>query len=110
MKSIHRTRHNAMMVSRFVVTSTAVMVLSFFFSSRRRHTRFDCDWSSDVCSSDLLACRGPVTDPIRPQQKWKDKGHNYDLPNLHADVESRESGHCRIRWQPDLLQDRKSVV
>src|SRR5256886_13301384 len=25
-----------------------------FFSSRRRHTRFDCDWSSDVCSSDLL--------------------------------------------------------
>src|SRR2546430_7523143 len=24
------------------------------FSSRRRHTRFDCDWSSDVCSSDLL--------------------------------------------------------
>src|SRR2546430_13043468 len=26
-----------------------------FFSSRRRHTRFDCDWSSDVCSSDLLA-------------------------------------------------------
>src|SRR6266478_7958076 len=28
--------------------------MSFFFSSRRRHTRFDCDWSSDVCSSDLL--------------------------------------------------------
>src|SRR5688572_31729565 len=27
----------------------------FFFSSRRRHTRFDCDWSSDVCSSDLRA-------------------------------------------------------
>src|SRR2546430_14491570 len=25
----------------------------FFFASRRRHTRFDCDWSSDVCSSDL---------------------------------------------------------
>src|SRR5207237_6612591 len=26
----------------------------FFFSSRRRHTRFKCDWSSDVCSSDLM--------------------------------------------------------
>src|SRR5689334_23651852 len=26
----------------------------FFFSSRRRHTRWNCDWSSDVCSSDLL--------------------------------------------------------
>src|SRR2546430_4619295 len=30
-------------------------VFHFFFSSRRRHTRFDCDWSSDVCSSDLAA-------------------------------------------------------
>src|SRR2546430_16053511 len=29
------------------------MIFFFFFSSRRRHTRFDCDWSSDVCSSDL---------------------------------------------------------
>src|SRR5689334_25056299 len=27
----------------------------FFFSSRRRHTRWNCDWSSDVCSSDLFA-------------------------------------------------------
>src|SRR5256886_8812674 len=31
----------------------SVYDLIFFFSSRRRHTRFDCDWSSDVCSSDL---------------------------------------------------------
>src|SRR5256886_10333988 len=30
----------------------------FFFSSRRRHTRFDCDWSSDVCSSDLITMDG----------------------------------------------------
>src|SRR2546430_11513669 len=29
-----------------------------FFSSRRRHTRFDCDWSSDVCSSDLSVLEG----------------------------------------------------
>src|SRR5690606_40967361 len=28
----------------------------FFFSSRRRHTRFSRDWSSDVCSSDLRTC------------------------------------------------------
>src|SRR2546427_4707059 len=33
--------------------SVTVSFLFFFFSSRRRHTRFDCDWSSDVCSSDL---------------------------------------------------------
>src|SRR5690606_27543783 len=35
----------------------------FFFSSRRRHTRFSRDWSSDVCSSDLLALR-----PKPPEQ------------------------------------------
>src|SRR6267143_5023915 len=29
----------------------------FFFSSRRRHTRWNCDWSSDVCSSDLMLGR-----------------------------------------------------
>src|SRR5256886_11644603 len=39
-----------------------VFVLDFFFSSRRRHTRFDCDWSSDVCSSDLLAVRQLVSE------------------------------------------------
>src|SRR5438309_7202509 len=34
----------------------------FFFSSRRRHTRWNCDWSSDVCSSDLNLCfEGPRT-------------------------------------------------
>src|SRR2546430_1325773 len=31
---------------------TRRQVAIFFFSSRRRDTRFDCDWSSDVCSSD----------------------------------------------------------
>src|SRR3954462_2095546 len=33
------------------------IVLFFFFSSRRRHTRLSCDWSSDVCSSDLMIRR-----------------------------------------------------
>src|SRR5712691_7600374 len=31
--------------------------VSVFISRRRRHTRFDCDWSSDVCSSDLFGRR-----------------------------------------------------
>src|SRR5260370_5844513 len=35
-------------------SATLLVYLLFFFSSRRRHTRFKCDWSSDVCSSDLL--------------------------------------------------------
>src|SRR5256886_10133657 len=38
------------MSDRYVTTGCCSV---FFFSSRRRHTRFDCDWSSDVCSSDL---------------------------------------------------------
>src|SRR5690606_40655442 len=33
-----------------------------FFSSRRRHTRFSRDWSSDVCSSDLQRCGASVPD------------------------------------------------
>src|SRR2546427_140746 len=39
-------------------------VLIFFFSSRRRHTRFDCDWSSDVCSSDLKAIQEKFGDKV----------------------------------------------
>src|SRR5579862_6320980 len=35
------------------VVKCVVSFFSFFFSSRRRHTRWNCDWSSDVCSSDL---------------------------------------------------------
>src|SRR2546430_11802715 len=38
----------------------------FFFSSRRRHTRFDCDWSSDVCSSDLYTTIGASAGQIIP--------------------------------------------
>src|SRR5882762_10618382 len=37
----------------FFILVRQYKVLFFFFSSRRRHTRFKCDWSSDVCSSDL---------------------------------------------------------
>src|SRR2546430_6883445 len=37
-----------------VLFRSCTLVFLFFFSSRRRHTRFDCDWSSDVCSSDLI--------------------------------------------------------
>src|SRR3989475_12434731 len=37
----------------FLLYLSFVFFFFFFFSSRRRHTRFDCDWSSDVCSSDL---------------------------------------------------------
>src|SRR2546426_5382196 len=43
---------------------TGVQTCAFFFSSRRRHTRLQGDWSSDVCSSDLVVReqRGLVPD------------------------------------------------
>src|SRR5207237_3507148 len=55
----------------------------FFFSSRRRHTRFKCDWSSDVCSSDLFTrptCRrasecettSPPERPLETPQKTRE--------------------------------------
>src|SRR2546421_9490712 len=37
----------------FMISSPVLLLFLFFFSSRRRHTRSDRDWSSDVCSSDL---------------------------------------------------------
>src|SRR5690242_20959158 len=45
------------------------MLLFFFFSSRRRHTRLTCDWSSDVCSSDLALSRQ------KPAAAQKDISH-----------------------------------
>src|SRR6266480_7125487 len=39
----------------------------FFFSSRRRHTRLTCDWSSDVCSSDLPAYNRGTHQRSRPR-------------------------------------------
>src|SRR4051794_41981195 len=44
-----------------------VDVLCFFFSSRRRHTRWTGDWSSDVCSSDL----GGVVPRTRLHAMWR---------------------------------------
>src|SRR5256885_8513651 len=45
-----------------------LLFVFFFFSSRRRHTRLQGDWSSDVCSSDLHYCFGLQTRlPLRLQ-------------------------------------------
>src|SRR5256886_4173544 len=50
---------------------TYCVSVSFFFSSRRRHTRFDCDWSSDVCSSDLCRCcsAASTASPLRGRSR-----------------------------------------
>src|SRR5256885_3166467 len=54
-------------------------LLCFFFSSRRRHTRLQGDWSSDVCSSDLI--RVPAEHEFFDYQaKYFDPATVFDLP------------------------------
>src|SRR5690606_40149960 len=43
----------------------------FFFSSRRRHTRFSRDWSSDVCSSDLIPLKEVLTEKEYEHSKFE---------------------------------------
>src|SRR6266496_3824553 len=63
----------------------------FFFSSRRRHTRSLRDWSSDVCSSDLIAILLPFTsgDPHAPVVYWISLGFTF----IGAAVFSTIRGH-----------------
>src|SRR5688572_31758906 len=72
----------------------------FFFSSRRRHTRFDCDWSSDVCSSDLeevpvvsSAAGGTFTATLSDDRSTIE----YEL---NRSEERRVGKECRSRWSP----------
>src|SRR5713226_10294050 len=51
------------------------MSFFFFFSSRRRHTRWTGDWSSDVCSSDLVR-PGTITSVIGPNGAGKTTAFN----------------------------------
>src|SRR5438309_2542954 len=55
----------------------------FFFSSRRRHTRWNCDWSSDVCSSDLnaalLADRRRGGEPFCEQTQHVESADQIDI-------------------------------
>src|SRR5256885_10979565 len=94
----------------------------FFFSSRRRHTRLQGDWSSDVCSSDLM-CGGPceyigsihaVT--RRPESSCVTPSISFDVPprfaistttkaaaKIAATIRSEErrvGKECRSRWSP----------
>src|SRR5690606_40204393 len=57
-----------------VGASTDGRHISFFFSGRRRHTRFSRDWSSDVCSSDLAVPAGHVVDEVGECLRDRDAG------------------------------------
>src|SRR5947199_7182533 len=56
--------YDALHASVIAVRTKPGQISIFFFSSRRRHTRCLSDWSSDVCSSDLLARRRLAHEPV----------------------------------------------
>src|SRR5438270_13395656 len=66
----------------------------FFFSSRRRHTRFDCDWSSDVCSSDLSSLEAVAAS--NDECVVARDGHVVE----ERSEERRVGKECRSRWAP----------
>src|SRR5438270_9113602 len=90
-----------------------LLCLGFFFSSRRRHTRFDCDWSSDVCSSDLMELpednklveqdvplRNALNEVLRDEYV-KNCQRAVDRWNRTLRSEERRVGkECRCRWGP----------
>src|SRR5262245_65292622 len=91
---------------------------SFFFSSRRRHTRCLSDWSSDVCSSDLLDSAigmlpGKVIDLDKEAIDRSLERHRTMSESLEVAIAGHEPGHfemherseerrvgkeCRSRW------------
>src|SRR5690554_7655843 len=94
-------------------------VVSFFFSSRRRHTRCGRDWSSDVCSSDLEA----ASEAKRFAAEFERTARQLDTHRAAADdlfdtLETLERGYrseerrvgkeCRSRWAP--YHSKKNTV
>src|SRR5699024_11585267 len=63
--------------------------LSFFFSSRRRHTRSKRDWSSDVCSSDLEAKPHDECAERREEVQSEPLGSDSEYPSGHS-IQSQE--------------------
>src|SRR5688572_8157211 len=83
----------------------------FFFSSRRRHTRFDCDWSSDVCSSDLAEVSyRRLAGNARPLSFYLDFAlTNYREPQTLKNL-SEGITEYRAAKQRQLDQDQLSVL
>src|SRR5439155_12200966 len=87
---------------RILVLADPLILHLFFFSSRRRHTRWPRDWSSDVCSSDLISVAmmlvspfyfGFYRGPLAVQ-----KGHSISIPtcSLGSPPQSNRSEERRV--------------
>src|SRR5215208_8351868 len=81
----------SLLLERFLGRESRVACL-FFFSSRRRHTSWPRDWSSDVCSSDLGRRERRAAAVLRPAGGRRPGGRRSE--------ERRVGAECRSRWAP----------
>src|SRR5690606_40152803 len=95
---------------------------AFFFSSRRRHTRFSRDWSSDVCSSDLTHRRNRLrrrpenqTTTVLARKKHFDyTGRRDKLASSHQSISVRRYSVRRftivcVVWERTLRSEERRV-
>src|SRR5256885_13020824 len=88
------------------------MAVVFFFSSRRRHTRLQGDWSSDVCSSDLISVirpMGMMTEMYFSQYSPRNDCRKSPIHGSggRGSEEGRVGEEGRIRGAPDHLKKKK---
>src|SRR6266853_1108846 len=104
MTVIHKKSYKSVLTVLFFLFNTIRQIIFFFFfSSRRRHTRFDCDWSSDVCSSDLQqGLDMPTTEHQGPVEALlADRTYEALGERVCSRSEERRVGkECRSRWSP----------
>src|SRR5256885_3497251 len=87
-------------------TAQTPALLFFFFSSRRRHTRLQGDWSSDVCSSDLQPLRlgaaraQVIVEPLEKARVAHGLPRQAHEQTLGRSEERRVGKECRSRWSP----------
>src|SRR2546430_11281639 len=82
--------------------------LFFFFSSRRRHTRFDCDWSSDVCSSDLpCVAASPCSHGLIAPKRWPEGGRMIAAEDRKST--RLNSSHSQISYAVFCLKKKSST-
>src|SRR5690606_36410220 len=86
-------------------TVRALIIYGFFFSSRRRHTRFSRDWSSDVCSSDLKdwTAHMPQHDFPYLQKMYGYYGKTGFVENVHLPEDGHDFGYSKRKPVYDFI-------